>query len=79
MFKALMVAMKYKALLPRAIEFIVFVQNATRDGKLDKAERGKVLSYMWDIIKEAERLNARKVGGENRTPTVNTGKQSSRH
>ena len=65
MLKALMAAMKYKALLPKAIAFIVFVENATKDGMLDKSERGKVLSYMWDIIKEAERLNAGKAGGKN--------------
>jgi hypothetical protein len=57
MWKAFRAAMKYRGLLPIAIEFIEFVQEATADGKLSSNERSKILSYMWQIVKEAEKVN----------------------
>ena len=59
MWKAFMVAMKYRGLLPIAIDFIEFVNKATADGKLSGAERSKVLSYMWQMVKEAEKVNGK--------------------
>jgi hypothetical protein len=58
MWKAFMAAMKYRSLLPIAIDFVEFVQEATADGKLSSGERSKILSYMWRIVKEAEKVNA---------------------
>jgi len=59
MVKAIMAALKYRQLLPVAIEFIQFIQSATADGKLDKDERSKVMGYMWQMIKEAEKVNGK--------------------
>ena len=50
MIKAIRAAIKYKELLPKAIDFIVFVQESTKDGKLSKKERSKIMALMWDII-----------------------------
>ena len=57
MIEALRYALKYKGMLPRVVEFLIFVENATKDGKLDKAERSKVLKHMWAIVKEYEKVN----------------------
>ena len=57
MLEALRYALKYKGMLPRVVEFLIFVENATKDGKLDKAERSKVLKHMWAIVKEYEKVN----------------------
>lgn len=59
MLKAMMAAMKYRALLPEAIEFVQFVQQATADGKLTSKERSKVMAYMWRIVKAAENVNGK--------------------
>ena len=58
MWKAFMAAMKYRSLLPIAIDFVEFVNKATADGKLSGPERSKILSYMWQMVKEAEKVNA---------------------
>jgi len=57
MLEALRYALKYKGMLPRVVDFLVFVEKATKDGKLDKAERSKVLKHMWAIVKEYEKVN----------------------
>ena len=57
MLEALRYALKYKGMLPRVVDFLVFVEKATKDGKLDKAERSKVLKHMWAIVKEYEKAN----------------------
>ena len=59
MVKAIMAALKYRQLLPVAIEFVQFIQSARADGKLSKDERSKVMGYMWQMIKEAERVNGK--------------------
>jgi len=59
MVKAIMAALKYRQLLPVAIEFVQFIQSATADGKLSKDERSKVMGYMWQMIKEAEKVNGK--------------------
>ena len=57
MLEALRYALKYKGMLPRVVEFLIFVENATKDGKLDKAERSLVLKHMWAIVKEYEKVH----------------------
>ena len=57
MIKAFMAAMRYRTLLPLAIDFVVFVQKEAANGKLSKSARHSIMSYMWDIVKETERVN----------------------
>ena len=57
MIEALRFALKYKGMLPKASEFLIFVENATKDGRLDKKERAKVLKHMWAIVKEYEKVH----------------------
>lgn len=76
MIKAIRAAIKYKELLPKAIDFIVFVQESTKDGKLSKKERSKIMAHMWDIIKAAEKLNAGKTNSTSDNSTIRGGAQA---
>jgi hypothetical protein len=76
MIKAIRAAIKYKELLPIAIDFIVFAQEATKDGKLLDTERGTVMRHMWAIIKAAEKLNAGKINSTSDNSTVRGGKKA---
>tara|TARA_R100000963_G_C4540802_1_gene38014 strand:+ start:82 stop:261 length:180 start_codon:yes stop_codon:yes gene_type:complete len=58
MFKAIKLALKYKDLLEPAIDLINTVQDSVQDGKLTKAEKSKVMSKMWVIIKSVQKLKA---------------------
>ena len=60
MWQALRYVLKYKALLPAAIEFLIFGENSTKDGKLTKQERTLVLRHMWKIVKAYEQVNGGK-------------------
>ena len=58
MFKAIRLALKYRDLLEPAIDLINTVQDSVQDGKLTKAEKSKVMSKMWVIIKSVQKLKA---------------------
>ena len=58
MFKAIKLALKYRDLLEPAIDLINTVQYSVQDGKLTKAEKSKVMSKMWVIIKSEQKLKA---------------------
>jgi hypothetical protein len=58
MFKAIKLALKYRDLLEPAIDLINTVQDSVQDGKLTKAEKSKVMSKMWVIIKSVQKLKA---------------------
>ena len=58
MLKAIRLALKYKDLLEPAIDLINTVQDSVQDGKLTKAEKSKVMSKMWVIIKSVQKLKA---------------------
>ena len=59
MFKAIKLALKYRALLEPAIEFINVVQYSVKDGHLTRKERGEVMSQMWVIIKKVQLIKQR--------------------
>ena len=56
MFKAIRLALKYRDLLEPAIDLINTVQDSVQDGKLTKAEKSKVMSKMWVIIKSVQKI-----------------------
>ena len=58
MLKAIKLALKYRDLLEPAIDLINTVQDSVQDGKLTKAEKSKVMSKMWVIIKSVQKLKA---------------------
>ena len=58
MFKAIKLALKYRDLLEPAIDLINTVQDSVQDGKLTKAEKSKVMSKMWVIIKSVQKLKS---------------------
>ena len=58
MFKAIRLALKYRDLLEPAIDLINTVQDSVQDGKLTKAEKSKVMSKMWVIIKSVQKLKS---------------------
>ena len=58
MIKSIRLALKYRDLLEPAIDLINTVQDSVQDGKLTKAEKSKVMSKMWAIIKSVQKLKA---------------------
>jgi len=62
MWQALRAALKHKDMLLPALEFVLYVQEVTADGKLDKDERkivrSKVMKFMWAMVKQAEKQNS---------------------
>ena len=58
MFKAIKLALTYRDLLEPAIDLINTVQDSVQDGKLTKAEKSKVMSKMWVIIKSVQKLKS---------------------
>ena len=59
MFKAIRLALKYRDLLEPAIDLINTVQDSVQDGKLTKAEKSKVMSKMWVIIKSVQKIKSK--------------------
>ena len=57
MWKIFVMALKHKDLLALALEFVVFAKDSTKDGKFDGRERGRVLSYMWRMVKTIEGMD----------------------
>ena len=58
MLKAIKLALKYRDLLEPAIDLINTVQDSVQDGKLTKAEKSKVMSKMWVIIKSVQKIKS---------------------
>jgi hypothetical protein len=57
MWKIFVMALKHKDLLALAMEFAVYAKDSTKDGKFDGRERGRVLSYMWRMVKMIEDMD----------------------
>jgi hypothetical protein len=57
MWKIFVMALTHKDLLALALEFVVFAKDSTKDGKFNGRERGRVLSYMWRMVKTIEGMD----------------------
>ena len=56
MWKAIRLAIKYQKTLPVAIKFINEIAESVGDGKISDKERSRILSSMWDVIKEIQKI-----------------------
>ena len=57
MWKIFVMALTHKDLMALALEFVVFAKDSTKDGKFNGRECGRVLSYMWRMVKTIEGMD----------------------
>tara|TARA_Y100000401_G_scaffold115814_1_gene120217 strand:- start:565 stop:750 length:186 start_codon:yes stop_codon:yes gene_type:complete len=56
MINAIRLAIKYRTTLPLAITLIEDISDSVGDGKISKKEKSRMLSSMWSVIKEIQRI-----------------------